>query len=174
MLNRNARYFGPWNYIPAAFLLVFALSQAMAQNSDALFGADGVSPQAVRQGSLGSCYFHASIASLAKTAPETLHNAIGTAPDGSYLVHFFDGPAEQVFPEDVVYGRAHGFDNSQGRWVLVLMRAYAQRTVRLNLVKSIQESSLLPDLVKPLVLSWLDQSGPLLVAYDRTIRSAIQ
>jgi hypothetical protein len=174
MLNRNARRIGPLNCILTAMMLVLVLPQAKAQNSATLYGADGVSPQAVRQGSLGSCYFHASIASLAQTAPETLRNAISTAPDGSYSVRFIDGPAEQVFPEDVEYGRAHGYDNSQGRWVLVLMRAYAQRTVRLSLVKSIQESTLIPFMARPMALSWLDQSGLLLVAYDRTIRSAIQ
>ncbi len=77
-------------------------------------------------------------------------------------------------PEDVAYGRAHGYDNSEGRWVLVLMRAYAQRTVRLSLVNSIQQSSLIPALAKPMALEWLEQSGPLLVAYDRTIRTVIQ
>jgi len=163
-----------WHSIAAALAIAVGLAQAAAQNSDPLFGPDGVAPQAVRQGVLGSCYFHASIASLAQAAPETLKNAISVDPGGGYRVQFFDGPAEQVFAEDVEYGKAHDYDSSQGKWVLVLMRAYAQRTVRLTLVDAVQQSTLIPPLAKPLALSWLDQSGPLLVAYDRTIRSLIQ
>ena len=166
------RFARTWSCIAAALAIVLGLAPVAAQTSDTLFGADGVSPRAVRQGVLGSCYFHASIASLARTVPETLRNAISQLPDGSYRVRFFDGPAERVFPEDVAYGRSHGYDNSEGGWVLVLMRAYAQRTVRLE--NSIQQSRLIPALAKPMALSWVEQSGPLLVAYDRAIRTVIQ
>jgi hypothetical protein len=57
--------------------------------------------------------------------------------------------------------------------VLVLMRGYAQRVLRLSLVQAIQQSSLIPIFVKPIALSWLDQSGMLLVAYDRAVRSVV-
>jgi hypothetical protein len=175
MPNRRAgRFDWPWECFAAALVFVFGLTLAAAENTDALYGENGVSPQAVRQGVLGSCYFHASIASLAQSTPETLRNSISATPGGGYQVRFFDGPAEQVFAEDVEYGRAHGYDSSEGKWVLVLMRAYAQRTVRLSLVNSIQQSPLIPAIVKPIALSWLDQSSLLLVAYDRTIRSVIQ
>ena len=88
-------------------------------------------------------------------------------------VRFFDGPEELVFPEDVKYGRAHSFDRSDGDWVLVLMRGYAQREVRRSLAGAIQRSTLIPVYAKPVALSWLDQSGLLLVAYDRAIRSVV-
>jgi hypothetical protein len=147
---------------------------AAAQDSAQLFGEHGMSPLAVRQGILGTCFFHASIAEVAKVAPETLKGDILPNPGGGYRVHFSQGPEEIVFPEDVEYGRTHSYDRSEGTWVLVLMRGYAQRVLRLSLVKAINGSTLIPFFVKPLALSWLDQSGPLLVAYDRAIRSVVK
>jgi hypothetical protein len=139
-----------------------------------LYGPNGVSPQAVLQGSLGSCYFHASIAALAKVTPETLRGAISPNPGGGYRVHFFSGPDEVVFPEDVEFGRAHGYDRSEGTWVGVLMRAYAQRALRQSLVGAIQKSDFIPAFTKPVALSLLDKSDLPLVAYDRAVRSVVQ
>jgi hypothetical protein len=144
-----------------------------AQEADALYGKLGITLQAVRQGTLGSCYFHATIAALAKTRPEALRNAISRAPDGSYRVHFVDGPEESVYPADIDFGRAHSFDHSDGNWVLVLMRGYAQRELRQSLVDSIQKSAMVPIFARPLLLSMLNQSGSLLVAYDRAIREVV-
>jgi len=128
---------------------------------------------AVHQGSLGSCYFHASIAALAQAVPGTLRSAItGDAATG-YHVHFFSGPDELVYQEDVEYARTQGFDHSDGRWVTVIMRAYAQRQLRQSMVNAINNSTLIPIFAKPVALSALDQSGPLLVAYDRAIRSLV-
>jgi hypothetical protein len=132
-----------------------------------------VSPKAVRQGVLGSCYFHASIAAVAQAAPDKLRGAIIAIPSGGYRVHFSQGPDEVVLPEDVEYGRTHSFDRSEGQWVGVLMRAYAQRAVRLSLAAAIQKSTLIPDFAKPVAIEWLQSSGPLLVAYDRAIRSVV-
>jgi hypothetical protein len=147
---------------------------AWAEESAALYGKQGVSPQAVMQGSLGSCYFHASIAALAKVSPETLRGAISPNPGGGYRVHFFSGPDEEVFPEDMEFGRAHGYDRSEGTWVAVLMRAYAQRALRQSLVRAIGTSDYIPVYIKPVALALLDQSGLLLVGYDRAIRSVVQ
>lgn len=138
-----------------------------------LFGPHGVSPEAVHQGILGSCYFHASVAALAKAAPDTLRNDIRKSPDGGYQVHFFSGPDETVYPEDVQFGRAHSFDLSEGDWVLVLMRGYAQRALRQSLAATIQKSEFIPIFAKPIALNWLNQSGLLLVGYDRAIRTVI-
>jgi Calpain family cysteine protease len=138
-----------------------------------LYGAHGVSPQAVRQGQLGSCYFHASIAALAKTAPDTLRNAIRRNPKGGYRVHFFSGADEAVYSSDVEYGRTHGYDRSEGTWVAVLMRAYAQRALRLSLVEAIQKSDMIPSFIQPMAISWLNESDTLLVAYDRAIRTVV-
>jgi len=144
-----------------------------AQESTALYGKLGVTSPAVRQGALGSCYFHATIAALARTTPEVLQNAIGRAPDGSYRVRFIDGPEESVYSADIEFGRQHNFDHSDGDWVLVLMRGYAQRALRQSLVDSIQKSTFVPFFARPLLLSMLNQSGSLLVAYDRAIREVV-
>jgi hypothetical protein len=161
----------------AAFLLGCALGLhqpgAVAQEPGSLYGIHGVSPDAVRQGVLGSCYFHASIAAIAKADPDTLRAAIGHSVLGGYKVHFTSGPDEVVFPDDIKYGRAHSYDHSEGDWVLVLMRAYAQRTVRKSLEAAVERSTLIPGLAKPVALRWLDESGFLLVGYDRAIRSVV-
>ncbi len=159
--------------VPMAAVLGMTLLAA-AQDPAQLYGEHGVSPLAVRQGILGTCFFHASIAEVAKVAPETLKADILPNPGGGYRVHFSQGPEEIVFPEDVEYGRTHSYDRSEGSWVLVLMRGYAQRVLRLSLVKAINQSTLIPIFIKPIALSWLDQSGPLLVAYDRAIRSVVK
>ncbi len=159
----------------AVFLLATLTGSQAARAEDAgsLYGAHGVSPDAVRQGSLGSCYFHASIAALAKAAPDTLRGAIRQSSNGAYRVHFFDGPEEVVYPDDLEFGRTHSYDHSEGNWVLVLMRGYAQRTLRQSLVNAIQQSAYVPPFVKTLALSLLDQSGLPLMAYDRAIRSVV-
>jgi hypothetical protein len=144
----------------------------MAQDT-ALYGAHGISPQSVRQGQLGSCYFHATIAALAKTAPGTLRNAIRQNPNGGYKVHFFSGTDEAVYSSDVMYGREHGYDRSEGTWVAVLMRAYAQRALRQSLIVAIHKSDVIPVFIQPMAISWLDGSDMLLVAYDRAVRSVV-
>jgi hypothetical protein len=149
------------------------LTERSRAQDAALYGAHGISPQAVRQGHLGSCYFHATIAALAKTAPGTLRNAIRRNPNGGYKVHFYSGPDETVSSSDVTYGREHGYDRSEGTWVAVLMRAYAQRTLRKSLVQAIQKSDVIPGFIQPTAISWLDGSDSLLVAYDRAVRSVV-
>ena len=139
----------------------------------ALYGAHGISPQSVRQGQLGSCYFHATISALAKSAPNTLRSAIHRDPNGSYRVHFFSGPDEAVYSSDVEYGRTHGYDRSEGTWVAVLMRAYAQRSLRQSLIAAVRKSDVIPAFIQPMAISWLDGSDVLLVAYDRAIRSVV-
>jgi len=167
---------------PFAGIVVLLLGSALAwaslpgrgQTQDtALYGAHGISPQSVRQGQLGSCYFHATISALAKTAPGTLRSAIHRNPKGGYKVHFFSGPDEAVYSNDVEYGRTHGYDRSEGTWVAVLMRAYAQRALRKSLVEAIQKSDVIPVFIQPMAISWLDGSDMLLVAYDRAIRSVV-
>lgn len=169
---RNPMCGSGWKWAVFLLLLTFA-TVASAAETQPLFGPKGVTPEAVKQGKLGSCYFHATLASLAQSHPDALRDAITTAPDGSYRVHFFDGPEELVYPEDLDFGRAHNFDHSDGAWVLVLMRGYAQRELRQSLVEAVEKSTLIPIFVKPMALSALHQSGPLLVAYDRAVRAVI-
>jgi hypothetical protein len=157
----------------AVLLLASGLAGSGWAQDTALYGAHGINPQAVRQGQLGSCYFHATIAALAKIAPGTLRSAIRQNPDGGYKVHFFSGADEAVYASDVEYGRTHGYDRSEGTWVTVLMRAYAQRALRQSLVDAIRKSDVIPAFIQPMAISWLDGSDTLLVAYDRAIRSVV-
>ncbi len=163
--------------LKAAVGIVMALSAAaasVAQSPHSLYGPHGVSPVAVRQGVLGSCYFHASIAALAMAAPDKLRVAIRQNFPVGYKVHFASGPDEAVYPDDIKYGRVHGFDESDGDWVLALMRAYAQREVRQSLVDSIQRSTIILAFAKPLALKWLNETDLMLVAYDRAIRAVVR
>ena len=160
-----------------AVVLVLASAPSIAQTANPLpiplYGPLGISPIAVRQGTLGSCYFHASIAAVAKANPAAIRKAIGGDAKNGYRVHFASGPDETVYVEDVEYGRAHSYDKSEGQWVTVLMRAYAQRALRENMVQAINRSTAIPVWVKPVTLTALDEPGPLLVAYDRAIRSVV-
>jgi hypothetical protein len=137
-----------------------------------LYGPQGVKPQAVRQGRLGSCYFHAVIAALAEFKAQGLQRMIQANSDGSYTVRFADDAKENAYAEDVRYTRESGYDLSEGLWVAVLFRAYAQRVLRQSLVSGIEKSELFP-LVKSYVKDFVATNDPLLLAYDRAIRSQV-
>ena len=151
----------------AAMLLA---ETALAQG--ALYGPSGVSPMAVKQGTLGSCYFHASIAAVAKVSPTSIKSAISGDGKG-YKVHFLTGPDEVVYPQDIAYAHEHAYDRSEGEWVTVLMRGYAQRALRHSMVEAVNRSTSLPPFAKPIALNALGQTGPLLLAYDRAVRSVV-
>lgn len=154
----------------AAWLL--APVTALAQQG-ALYGPSGVSPMAVRQGTLGSCYFHASIAAVAKVSPASIKNAITGDARSGYKVHFLTGPDEVVYPQDIAYAHEHAYDRSEGEWVTVLMRGYAQRALRHSMVEAVNRSTAIPVFAKPIALNALGQTGPLLLAYDRAVRSVV-
>jgi len=50
---------------------------------------DGASPADVQQGSIGNCYFPASMAAVAHHRPQAIHDAISDNGDGTYTVRFF-------------------------------------------------------------------------------------
>lgn len=153
----------------AALLLA---ETALAQGG-ALYGPSGVSPMAVKQGTLGSCYFHASIAAVAKVSPSSIKSAISGNGQRGYKVHFLTGPDEVVYPQDIAYAHEHAYDRSEGEWVTVLMRGYAQRALRHSMVEAVNRSTSIPPFAKPIVLNALAQTGPLLLAYDRAVRSVV-
>jgi hypothetical protein len=148
-------------------------SIAYAQEFEALYGPHGIDPLAVRQGVLGSCYFHSSIAALAKTKPEILRRAVKGNIQNGFQIKFISGPAEEVYAEDVDYGIKHTYDRSEGPWVAVLMRGYAQHQLRRGIAEGIEDAPLIFMPIKPIALEALDQSGPLLLAYDRAIREVV-
>jgi len=122
---------------------------------------------------LGSCFFHASVAAIARANPAAIRNAISGSSSSGYKIHFVSGPDELVYPKDVEYARTHNYDHSDGEWVTVLMRGYAQRELRKSLIDSISRSTTVPALMKPVALAALKHTGPLLVGYDRAIRSVV-
>jgi hypothetical protein len=143
-----------------------------AQEKNPLYPPGGITPQAVRQGGLGSCYFHSVVAALAATDPQAIRKMIEANADGSYTVHFADGGKETAYPQDILYARHSGYDLSDGLWVAVLFRAYAQRVLREALIGSVEKSDLFP-LARQYATDFLSSNDALLLAYDRAIRSQV-
>jgi hypothetical protein len=92
--------------------------------------------------------------------------------DGTFTVQFADGKKENAYPEDLRYTREIGYDLSEGLWVAVLFRAYAQRVLREALLMAIDKSDLFSP-VKRYVGDFVASNDPLLLAYDRAIRSQV-
>jgi Ca2+-binding RTX toxin-like protein len=66
------------------------------QNSP-LYGEGGPLQTDVRQGWVGSCYFLARLASLAKTHPQYIRDMIADLGDGTYVVQFFNQSGNRVY-----------------------------------------------------------------------------
>jgi hypothetical protein len=143
-----------------------------AQEKTPLYPPGGITPEAVRQGGLGSCYFHSVVAALAATDAQAIRKMIEANSDGSYTVHFADGGKETAYPPDILFARQSGYDLSEGLWVAVLFRAYAQRVLREALIASVDKSDLFP-LAKKYAADFLRTNDALLLAYDRAIRSQV-
>lgn len=140
--------------------------------SDKLYTDAGIRPEIVRQGTLGSCYFHSVVAAFANTRPDILEKMITANKDDTYTVTFADGTKENAYPEDINFARTSGYDRSDGLWVAVLFRAYAQRVLRGTIFKAVDQSSLFP-VVKNYAEDFIKTNDPLLLAYDRAIRSVV-
>jgi len=152
--------------------LAFGYPLAGATAADSLYGEKGISAAAVRQGRLGSCYFHAVIAGLAERRQDAIRKMIQPNGDGSYTVTFGDGKKETAYPEDLRYTRETGYDLSDGQWVAVLFRAYAQRVLRQSLLQAIDSSDIFPLLKQP-AAQLISSNDPLVLAYDRAIRAEV-
>jgi hypothetical protein len=153
-------------------VLLASVAFSLPADLPALFGPSGVAPKAVRQGSLGSCYFHSAIAAIAATNPQSLQNAIQTMKQNQWRVRFADGKIENVYVDDVRYARDSGFDRSEGLWVSILFRAYAQRTMREGLLDAVASSDF-PAIIKSTGNSFFSSNDLLLLVYDRAIRATI-
>ncbi len=145
---------------------------ARGQDKTPLYPPGGITPQAVRQGGLGSCYFHSVVAALAADEPAAIRKMIEVNSDGSYTVRFADGSKEAAYPQDILYARHSGYDLSDGLWVAVLFRAYAQRVLRQALIESVEKSDMFP-LAKQYAEDFLRSNDALLLAYDRAIRAQV-
>jgi len=159
----------------AGILALIAIAvnlRAQAPRTTHLYEQVGIRPEAVRQGKLGSCYFHAVVAALAQSNPEMIRNMIHENPDGTYFVQFADGKKETAYPEDIRYSRDSGYDLSQGLWVAVLFRAYAQRVLRQSLAEAVDRTDLFA-LVKHYAEDLIESNDAVLIAYDRAIRAVV-
>jgi len=126
----------------------------------------------VRQGRLGSCYFHSVVAALARTKPEMIRGMIHENSDGTFTVQFGDGKKEITYPLDINYSRDNGYDKSEGLWVAVLFRAYAQRVLRESLAAAVNQSEVFA-LVKDYAGQLIGSNDSVLLAYDRAIRAVV-
>lgn len=163
--------------LPAILLLSGAIGRCgVAQTRSAgavpLYGPSGVSVQAVRQGSLGSCYFHSSIAAIAERNPNVLRSAVKDMGDGTYTVRFVDGRIETVQLDDAMFARRNKFDLSDGLWVTILLRGLAQSTMRESLLASINATAL-PASARATAAGLVRSNDSLLLAYDRAVRVAV-
>jgi hypothetical protein len=145
---------------------------ATAADEPPLYGPLGIKPQAVRQGSIGSCYFHATVAAIAQASPQLIENMLRPNSAGGYTVEFKDGKKETAYLEDVLFARKSGFEQSDGLWVGVLFRAYAQRVLRQALIGAIDKSSLFP-LLKKYAADFISSNDAVLLAYDHAIRAVV-
>jgi hypothetical protein len=103
----------------------------LANYSDPLFQGNP-SPNDVRQGALGDCYFAAPAAALAQKDPDAIRRLVSDNHDGTYTVSFHnpDGSihAETVDGElwsqngDPIYGQFHNND----AWFPIVEKAYAK------------------------------------------------
>ena len=69
--------------------------------------------------------------------------------DGSYTVTFSDGKKETAYAVDLKYTHESGYDLSDGEWVAVLFRSYAQRVLRESLLQDIEASDMFTFLKGP-------------------------
>lgn len=153
-------------------LLALGLLASGSGEAAQLYGPKGITPQGVHQGSLGSCYFHAVVAALAQADPEALRKMIQENSDGTYTVQFADGQRENAYPDDIRYSRETGYDLSDGWWVAVLFRAFAQRVLRHALADAIDKSDMV-SLIKPYAREFVLSNDPVVLAYDRAIRTQV-
>jgi hypothetical protein len=155
----------------AGLALAFACASGASSQTTPLYGPKGVSPEAVRQGTLGSCYFHATIAAIASRNPDSLRAAI-EGGDGAYSVRFMDGHTENVQVDDAMFARTNQFDRSDGLWVTLLFRALGQSTMRDSLLSALSVPGVPPS-TQQAAATLLRSNDMVLMAYDRAVRATI-
>lgn len=87
-----------------------------------------ITPEAIRQGLVGDCYFLAAVASVASTNPEIIRRIIHHNEDGTFIVTFPGAPNEpiNVSPPTLVELALYAQATEYGTWPAVLEKAYGQ------------------------------------------------
>jgi hypothetical protein len=109
---------------------------------------------------------------MAQRRESAIRKMIQSSADGSYTVTFGDGKKETAYAEDLRYTHDSGYDLSDGQWVAVLFRAYAQRVLRESLLQAIDASDIFPMLKQP-AEQLVASNDPIVLAYDRAIRAQV-
>ena len=87
-----------------------------------------IKPEAVEQGTVGNCYFMATLASVAKTNPQIIQRILHMNEDGTYTITFpgaRDEPITVPRPTDVeliLYAQATKY----GIWAPIIEKAYGE------------------------------------------------
>lgn len=145
---------------------------AQTSRSTPLYDGGEIKAESVRQGKLGSCYFHSVMAALAQSNPEMVRKMIEVNPDKTFTVTFGGGRKEIAYPEDIRYSRDSGYDLSSSLWVAVLFRAYAQRVLRESLAAAVEQADPF-SMVKQYAEQLINSNDSVLIAYDRAIRQVV-
>jgi hypothetical protein len=105
---------------------------------------DGPEYNDIRQGSLGDCYFLASLASLADTDPNILRQMIAPMGDGTFVVRFYENGSPTYIRIDGDLPGS-GFTTRYAKitpdgesWVALAEKAYAQFRTRENSYASLE------------------------------------
>jgi hypothetical protein len=89
---------------------------------------ESITPDAIKQGRIGDCYFEASLAAVAKSNPELIKNAIKDNHDGTYTVTFPGDPNSKITvsaPTEAEVG-LYNSSGSNGIWASIMEKAYGQ------------------------------------------------
>jgi hypothetical protein len=87
-----------------------------------------ITPEAIRQQSIGDCYFSASLAALAKSRPQDIQNMIKDNQDGTYTVTFPgdpDSPVTIKAPTQMELG-LYNASSEHGIWANVIEKAFGE------------------------------------------------
>lgn len=142
MLYENQRLIVPQVDLPDPMVLpLTANDRGVLPTYDryiARLGNGPINENGVAQGQLGNCYMLASMASVARSQPELIRDAVRDNRDGTYTVRFFEpnnfGSSSEVFVtvdgQMPQRGGANAYANTADanqQWAPIIEKAYATR-----------------------------------------------